>query len=51
MGLAAFIPSPASNGLHVGPLLVHAYGLAYAVAVLAAVAITTRRWEAHGGSR
>jgi prolipoprotein diacylglyceryl transferase len=51
MDLAAFIPSPASNGFHVGPLLVHAYGLAYVAAVLAAVAITTRRWEARGGSR
>jgi prolipoprotein diacylglyceryl transferase len=47
----AFIPSPSSNGFHVGPLLVHAYGLAYVFAVLAAVAITTRRWEAQGGDR
>jgi prolipoprotein diacylglyceryl transferase len=45
----AFIPSPSSNGLHVGPLFVHAYGLAYIVAVLAAVAITTRRWRTVGG--
>jgi prolipoprotein diacylglyceryl transferase len=45
----AFIPSPPSNGFHVGPLLVHAYGLAYVVAVLAAIAITTRRWRAAGG--
>jgi prolipoprotein diacylglyceryl transferase len=47
----AFIPSPSSNGFHVGPFLVHAYGLAYVFAVLAAVAITTRRWEAQGGDR
>jgi prolipoprotein diacylglyceryl transferase len=45
----AFIPSPSSNGFHVGPLFVHAYGLAYIVAVLAAVAITTRRWRRVGG--
>jgi prolipoprotein diacylglyceryl transferase len=45
----AFIPSPPSNGLHLGPLFVHAYGLAYIVAVLAAIAITTRRWRAVGG--
>jgi prolipoprotein diacylglyceryl transferase len=32
-------------------LFVHAYGLAYVVAVIAAVAITTRRWEARGGDR
>jgi prolipoprotein diacylglyceryl transferase len=47
--LDAFIPSPSSNGFHVGPLFVHAYGLAYVVAVLAAIAITTRRWRRLGG--
>ena len=45
----AFLPSPSSNGLHLGPFFVHAYGLAYAVAVTAAVAITMRRWAARGG--
>ena len=45
----AFIPSPPSNGLHVGPFFVHAYGLAYVFAVIAAVAITRRRWRAVGG--
>jgi prolipoprotein diacylglyceryl transferase len=49
--MLAAIPSPASNGFHLGPLFVHAYGLAYIVAVLAAIAITVRRWEARGGSR
>jgi prolipoprotein diacylglyceryl transferase len=49
--LIAAIPSPAANGFNVGPFFVHAYGLAYVVAVLAAVAITSRRWEARGGSR
>jgi prolipoprotein diacylglyceryl transferase len=47
----AFIPSPPSNGIHLGPLVVHAYGLAYAVAVAAAIAITVRRWAAKGGER
>jgi prolipoprotein diacylglyceryl transferase len=47
----ASIPSPTNNGLHIGPLFVHAYGLAYIAAVIAAIAITTRRWEARGGSR
>ncbi len=46
-----FIPSPATNGLHLGPLFVHVYGIAYVVALVAAVAITTRRWEARGGDR
>jgi prolipoprotein diacylglyceryl transferase len=45
----AFIPSPSSNGIHVGPFFVHAYGLAYVAAVVAAVVITTRRWRAVGG--
>ncbi len=46
-----FLPSPSSNGFHLGPLFVHYYGLAYVVAVLAAVTITARRWEAVGGDR
>jgi prolipoprotein diacylglyceryl transferase len=49
--ITSFIPSPSSNGLHLGPFFVHAYGLAYVVAVLAAVFITSRRWEALGGDR
>jgi prolipoprotein diacylglyceryl transferase len=47
----ASIPSPSSNGIHVGPLFVHAYGLMYVFAVLAAILIVSRRWEAQGGSR
>jgi len=47
--MTASIPSPPANGLHLGPLFVHAYGLAYVVAVLAAVAIASRRWERQGG--
>ena len=45
------IPSPSFNGIHVGPFDIRIYGLCYVLAVLAAVAITTRRWEAQGGSR
>jgi prolipoprotein diacylglyceryl transferase len=47
----AFIPSPSTNGFHAGPFFVHAYGLAYVLAVIAAVVITARRWEAKGGNR
>src|SRR5579862_434290 len=50
-GVLWSIPSPASNGFHVGPLFIHAYGLAYVVAVTAAVMLTRRRWEAVGGNR
>jgi prolipoprotein diacylglyceryl transferase len=49
--MLASIPSPPNNGIDIGPLFIHAYGLAYVVGVLAAIAITTRRWEARGGSR
>ena len=49
--MLASIPSPASNGFHLGPLFIHAYGLAYVGAVTAAVMICRRRWEAQGGSR
>jgi prolipoprotein diacylglyceryl transferase len=47
----ASIPSPPSNGFYFGPLFVHAYGLAYVVAIFAAVAIAGRRWERIGGDR
>jgi prolipoprotein diacylglyceryl transferase len=46
-----FIPSPPNNGFYLGPLFVHYYGLAYVFAVLAAVMLTARRWEARGGNR
>jgi hypothetical protein len=45
------IPSPPSNGVDLGPLEIRFYGLFYVIAVIAAVAITTRRWERQGGSR
>jgi prolipoprotein diacylglyceryl transferase len=50
-GPFASIPSPASSGFQIGPLEVHVYGLMYVVALVLAVLITIRRWEAVGGSR
>jgi len=47
--LPAFIPSPPSNGFRLGPLFFHAYGIAYVLAVLAAVLIAQRRWARAGG--
>ena len=49
--MLAAIPSPSTDVLHLGPFDVHFYGIGYAIAVIAAVAITRRRWEAVGGSR
>ena len=49
--MIASIPSPSSNDIHIGPLDFRIYGLMYVFAVLAAVAITTPRWEHEGGSR
>jgi prolipoprotein diacylglyceryl transferase len=46
----ASIPSPSNGAFHLGPLLVHAYGLLYGVAVVTAVLIARRRWVARGGS-
>ena len=51
LAVLASIPSPSANGFHIGPLFIHAYGLAYVVAVAAAIYITRRRWEALGGDR
>jgi prolipoprotein diacylglyceryl transferase len=47
----ASIPSPSSDGIHIGPLFFHAYGLMYVLAVLAAIVVTTRLWESRGGRR
>ena len=49
--MLASIPSPASNGIHLGPLEVRVYGLMYLLGLFAAIAITARRWERQGGSR
>jgi prolipoprotein diacylglyceryl transferase len=49
--MTASLPSPSFNGIHLGPLEVRMYGLMYVLAVFAAIAVTTRRWEARGGSR
>jgi prolipoprotein diacylglyceryl transferase len=47
----ASIPSPPSNGFHLGPLFIHAYGLMYVVGIALAIYITARRWTAAGGDR
>ncbi len=45
----AYIPSPSRNGFYLGPLFVHAYGLAYVAAVAAAIFVTRWRWRRVGG--
>ena len=49
MTFPAYIPSPSANGFHIGPLFVHAYGLAYVFAVAAAILVTRWRWSKAGG--
>ena len=49
--MTASISSPGASGIGVGPFEVHAYGLMYVVALVLAVLIVVRRWEAQGGSR
>jgi prolipoprotein diacylglyceryl transferase len=45
----AYIPSPHSGSLHLGPLVIHMYGLTLLVAILACIWLTGRRWTARGG--
>jgi len=47
--LWAFIPSPGSNQIVLGPLHLRAYGLMIALGVFAAIEISRRRWAARGG--
>jgi prolipoprotein diacylglyceryl transferase len=47
--LPASIPSPSSNGFHLGPLFFHFYGLRYVVGIAAAILLTRRLWREKGG--
>jgi prolipoprotein diacylglyceryl transferase len=48
-GFLAYIPSPSTNGVSIGPLRLHLYGFMIACAIVAAVWLSQRRWEAIGG--
>lgn len=48
-GYVAYIPSPPANGISLGPLRLHVYGLMIALGVVAAVWLSQRRWSAIGG--
>src|ERR1700757_1808990 len=48
--MLAFIPSPPTSGIQLGPLFIHVYGLMYMIAIALAVFITARRWAAAGGN-
>ncbi len=47
--MLAYIPSPSSGALHIGPLQLRAYGLCIALGVWAAVVVCARRYRARGG--
>ncbi|WP_426574375.1 prolipoprotein diacylglyceryl transferase [Aquihabitans sp. McL0605] len=46
----AFLPSPSFNTISLGPFTLRLYGLCIALGVIAAVWISSRRWEARGGN-
>ncbi len=47
--IPAYIPSPSSNGVHIGPFFFHFYGLMYVFAVAAAIGVSRWRWRKAGG--
>ncbi|MFN2627298.1 MAG: prolipoprotein diacylglyceryl transferase [Gaiellaceae bacterium] len=47
--LTAFIPSPHSGVVHLGPLTIHMYGLMLLLGILGAVWLTGIRWVRWGG--
>lgn len=49
VAIPASIPSPSSNGFHVGSLFFHFYGLCYVVGITAAILLTRRLWRGKGG--
>lgn len=46
IALLASVPSPPSNGIHIGPLELHAYGLMIAIGVVVAARWADHRFEA-----
>ena len=49
--LLAYIPSPSSGVLHLGPVPLRAYAAAILLGALVAVLLGERRWVAHGGDK
>ena len=47
--MLAYIPSPHTGVVHIGPLELHMYGLTLLVAILLCIWLTGRRWVALGG--
>ena len=47
--ISAYIPSPSTNGIHIGPFFLHLYGLMYVFAVAGAILVSSRRWRKEGG--
>jgi prolipoprotein diacylglyceryl transferase len=47
--ILAYIPSPSANGVSIGPLRLHVYGLMIALGVIAAVWMAQRQWSRIGG--
>jgi prolipoprotein diacylglyceryl transferase len=47
--LLAYLPSPSANGVSIGPLRLHVYGLLIACGIAAAIWLAQRRWERIGG--
>jgi prolipoprotein diacylglyceryl transferase len=48
-GFLAYIPSPSTNGLSIGPFRLHVYGVLIACGIAAAVWLAQKRWEQIGG--
>lgn len=48
--LLGYLPSPPINGINIGPLRLHIYGLLIACGIAASVWLAQRRWERIGGS-
>jgi phosphatidylglycerol---prolipoprotein diacylglyceryl transferase len=49
VSLLAYIPSPHSGSVDIGPLTIHMYGLTLLVAIVACILLTGKRWVAQGG--
>ncbi len=48
--LLAYIPSPPANGISIGGLRLHVYGLMIALGIVSAVWLSQRRWTLLGGA-
>lgn len=48
--ILAYIPTPTTSAIHLGPLVIHFYALVILLGIFLAVGLGSRRWQKRGGA-